>query len=141
MLNVKLTVEKSPSDADNAILRKGIIEFNVNCLHERGSQFSVFARDDQNKIIGGALIWQHSDALYIDVLWIESEFRKKLIGSRLIEQIIEQARIKQLSKIFVDTFDFQALDFYKRHGFHEIGRIEKYLLGHDRIYLKKEMVD
>lgn len=137
--DIQLIVESNPSEADTIILRKGIVDFNASCIHEKASQFCVFARDEKNTIIGGASVWQHSDAFYIDILWIEENFRKKSIGTRLINEIFAQARLKNLKQIFVDTFDFQAFEFYKRQGFYELGRIEKYLLGHDRIYLKKEL--
>ncbi|CEG55936.1 GNAT family N-acetyltransferase [Legionella fallonii] len=58
---------------------------------------------------------------------------------QIIIAIIEQAAIKNIKKIFVDTYAFQAVDFYIKQGFSIIGRLDKYLLGHDRIYLRKDL--
>ncbi len=90
-------------------------------------------------IIGGATVWEHSDAFYIDILWVDEEHRKNKIGSQLIQQIAEQALTKNIRKLFVDTFAFQAVDFYLKQGFIVIGKLENYLLGHDRIYLRKDL--
>ena len=49
------------------------------------------------------------------------------------------ARDKRLPKIFVDTYAFQAQDFYKKHGFFSIGTIPKYLKDHDRIFMRKDV--
>lgn len=136
---IKILVDNNPSDENNAFLRNGIVNFNAQFLNEKASSFSIFAKNPENKIIGGATIWEHSDALYIDILWIENSYREQGIGSQLINEILNQATIKNLKKIFVDTYEFQAVDFYKKHGFFVIGRLEDYLLGNDRIYLRKNL--
>ncbi|CDZ77535.1 N-acetylglutamate synthase [Legionella massiliensis] len=133
----ELEVDNNPSPANNAVLREGIVSFNVSHLHERANHFSIFVRNEQKEIIGGATVWQHSDAMYIDILWFAEQYRRKSLGSRVIEELFKQARAKNINNIFVDTFDFQALDFYLKKGFVVIARLEKFLLGHDRIYLKK----
>jgi RimJ/RimL family protein N-acetyltransferase len=50
--------------------------------------FSVFAKDE-SQIIGGALIWEHSDALYIDVLWCDEHYRQKGVGTKIINMIVD----------------------------------------------------
>ncbi len=134
-----MLVDHNPSDESNTFLRGKIVGFNAHFLHEQPTQFSVFARNGKNDIIGGATIWEHSDALYIDILWVDENYRNKKIGSQLIHKIIEQAGMKNIKKIFVDTYDFQAGDFYIKQGFFVIGRLDNYLLGHDRIYFKKDL--
>jgi len=73
------------------------------------------------------------------VLWCAENQRKHGIGSKIIEMIENYAKNKKLPKIFIDTFDFQAEAFYLKHGFNRIGVIPPYLLGHDRIYLRKDI--
>lgn len=46
---------------------------------------------------------------------------------------------KGIPKIFVDTYAFQAQEFYLKHGFNEIGVIPGYLLGYGRIFLRKDV--
>lgn len=110
MTRVQLTVEPQPAEEDEAFLRAGIVAFNVSCIHERASHFCIFARD-RGRLIGGASLWQHSDALYIDVLWFEENYRRQGLGSRLLATIDEQAVSEQIKQVFVDTFSFQALEF------------------------------
>ena len=97
------------------------------------------APKDGSQIIGGALIWEHSDALYIDVLWCDEHYRKKGIGTKIIGMIDEVAINKGLSKLYVDTYAFQAQAFYQKHGFYCIGTIPEYLLGHDRMFMRKNV--
>lgn len=139
MTRVQLTVEPHPAAEDEAILRAGIVAFNVSCIHERANHFCIFARDE-GRLVGGASLWQHSDALYIDVLWFEENYRRQGLGSRLLATIDQQAIREQIKKVFVDTFSFQALEFYKKNNFETIACVPQYLLGHDRYFLKKTLV-
>ena len=131
-------IDNSPSASDDQIIRNGIVNFNSQTINEKATHFSVFAKDG-NQIIGGALIWEHSDALYIDVLWCNEQYRKQGIGTKIITMIDDAAKNKGLPKIFVDTYEFQARAFYEKHGFYCIGTITKYLKDYDRIFMRKDV--
>jgi N-acetylglutamate synthase-like GNAT family acetyltransferase len=135
---IEYTIENKPAIEDDKIIRDGIVHFNSQTLHEQATRFSIFAKDC-TQIIGGALIWEHSDALYIYVLWCAENYRKKGVGKKILKMIDTIARDKGLSKIFIDTYIFQAQEFYKKHGFYCIGSIPDYLLGHDRIFMRKDV--
>ena len=66
--SIEYTIENSPKTADDKVVRDGIVNFNGQLINKEATHFSVFAKDD-TQIICGALIWEHSDALYINVLW------------------------------------------------------------------------
>ncbi|PUT40733.1 N-acetyltransferase [Legionella taurinensis] len=138
MAKVQFQVEPHPAPQDEAVLRAGIVKFNVSCIHEQASHFCLFARDD-GQLIGGASLWQHSDAFYIDVLWFEDNYRRQGLGSALLDRLDKQAVSAGIKKIFVDTFSFQARDFYEKNGFAVIACVPEYLLGHDRYFLKKSL--
>ena len=59
--------------------------------------------------------------------------------TQIITMIDGVAKNKGLPKIFVDTYAFQAQDFYKKHGFYCIGIVPEYMLGHDRIFMRKDV--
>jgi len=138
MNTFEYVIDDSPSASEDKIIRDGIVNFNSQTINEKATHFSVFAKD-ASQIIGGALIWEHSDALYIDVLWCDEHYRQKGVGTKIISMIDEVAINKRLSKIFVDTYAFQAQAFYQKHGFYCIGTIREYLLGHDRMFMRKDV--
>ena len=102
MSNIQYSIENTPDASDDKVIRNGIVDFNAKIIKEKSSHFSVFAKDG-DQIIGGALIWEHSDALYIDVLWCNEQYRKQGIGTKIITMIDDLAKNKRLPKIFVDT--------------------------------------
>lgn len=138
MSNIEYSVEKNPTATDDKVIREGIVDFNSKTLNERATHFSVFAKDGP-KIIGGALIWEHIDTLYIEVLWCNEKYRKKGIGAKIMTMVDDIAKNKGVAKIFVDTYAFQAEDFYTKCGFYRIAIVPQYLMGHDRIFMRKDL--
>ncbi len=138
MSEVQFFIEVKPESKDDKILKEGIISFNHQILKEKATHFSVFAKNHE-EIIGGALVWEHSDALYIDTLWLMENYREQGIGSTILSMIEKIAIEKKLNGIFVDTYEFQAQEFYKKHGYSLIGIIPKYLLGYSRLFMKKDI--
>ncbi len=140
MDTIEYTIDQNPKPEDDKILREGIVNFNADVIKEKATHFNVYAKEN-NQVVGGALIWEHSDALYIDVLWINENYRKIGIGTKIVSMINMIALDKGISKIFVDTYEFQAQEFYQKHGFNNIGTIPGYLLGYDRSFLRKDFYD
>ena len=135
---ITYSVENNSAPSDDKIIRGGVIDFNKQSINEEATHFSVFAKKD-NQIICGALLWEVSDALYIDELWCHENYRKQGIGTKIIAMINDVAITKKLPKIFVDTYEFQARVFYEKNGFYCIGIILKYLKNYDRIFLRKDV--
>lgn len=136
---MKFEINTNPSESDDQIILDGLNEFNAQILGEKSTHFTIFAKD-RDTIIAGASIWEHSDALYIKYLWVDEKFRGQNVGATLLNMADDCARQKKLKAIHADTYSFQAQEFYEKHGFNVIDVIENYLLGHDRVFLKKEVL-
>ena len=77
--------------------------------------------------------------LYIDILWVNDTCRRKGIGTQLMQKVQENAKQKGCSLIHLDTFDFQAKDFYLKQGFEIFGTLKNCPPGHTRFYMKKDL--
>jgi GNAT superfamily N-acetyltransferase len=66
------------------------------------------------EVVGGVIAATQWDWLYIDLMWIQQEFRGHGYGQRLLELAEEKARELGAKNAYLDTFSFQALDFYKK---------------------------
>ncbi|MFK4476165.1 ribosomal protein S18 acetylase RimI-like enzyme [Bacillus sp. RC206] len=54
--------------------------------------------------------------------------------------LIEEFAIKKECRLIkLDTFSFQAPNFYKKHGYKVIGVSEDYPKGHNHYYLEKRL--
>ncbi|WP_225446605.1 GNAT family N-acetyltransferase [Paenibacillus rhizovicinus] len=75
--------------------------------------------------------------LFIDALWVKEEYRRSGLGSKLLADIERTARKHGICLIHLETFDFQALDFYLKHGYEVFGVLDNCPKDHKRYCLKK----
>jgi GNAT superfamily N-acetyltransferase len=75
--------------------------------------------------------------LYIDILYVEEAHRGKSYGKILLAKAENEA--KQLGGYMshLDTFDWQAKEFYEHLGYEIFGILENCPRGHKRYYMKK----
>lgn len=96
-------------------------------------------RDEQGEIVGGLYGRVFFSWLYIELLVVPEQARGQGTGSTLMQMAEELAREKDCVGIWLDTFDFQAPEFYRKHGFTEIGQIDDYPPGHQHFFLQKRL--
>lgn len=136
-------IEESTGE-EYGLVNKGIVEYNLSKVPF--TQEIPF--DSINKVIkgsnGGMIAGINSNlycwnCLYIDVLWVKEEFRKDGYGSALLNEVEKIAKEKGCMLIHLDTFDFQAKDFYLKHGYEIFGVLEDCPMEHKRYYMKKNI--
>ncbi len=102
------------------------------------SQFNRHIKDEEGNIIAGInCIYYAWKCVFVDVLWIHEEHRHKGLGSRLLNEIETLAKEAGCHLIHLDTFDFQAKDFYLKRGYKIFGILDDCPIGHKRYYLNK----
>lgn len=79
------------------------------------------------------------NCLYIDVLWVKEGYRKKGYGSAILNEVEKIASERGCNLIHLDTFDFQAKDFYIKHGYEIFGVLDVFPIEHKRYYMKKNI--
>lgn len=102
--------------------------------------FNFVAKTEQDNIIGGIVAHLYNwNILFVDVLWINESHQRKGLGRMLLETVIDDALKMGCTLVHLDTFDFQAKDFYLKQGFEVFGVLEDCPPGHKRYYLKKKL--
>ncbi|OOG67495.1 hypothetical protein B0E45_22840 [Sinorhizobium sp. A49] len=98
---------------------------------------TLLLRDEGGRVRGGiramvALCW-----LQIDHVWVDAALRGQGHGSRLLQRAEEEARAHGAIGVQLTTSTFQAIGFYERHGYAEIGRLRDRPPGEDRVWMAK----
>jgi len=75
----------------------------------------------------------------IDLLWVKDELRGRGYGSRLLTLAEDEARQCGAKSVYLDTFSFQAPNFYKPHGYQVFGELQNFPAGHQRYFLTKQL--
>jgi GNAT superfamily N-acetyltransferase len=135
----RVVVDHAPSQADNAVVREGIIAFNENIVGERDKAFSIFLKNQSGKVFGGMQAFLDTESVYIDVLWVEESLQKQGYGTKLLDAAEREAIKNGCVFSLVDTFDFQAEEFYLKNGYERIGEVKNYWHGHSKIFLRKKL--
>ncbi|MBX9806041.1 MAG: GNAT family N-acetyltransferase [Alphaproteobacteria bacterium] len=88
-------------------------------------------------LIGGTIFQINKDILWVDGLWVESNFRKRGVGKSLLQQIVDLAKQQNLKAIQLNTYFAEARDFFKACGFEEVATIPEWKYGLTCHLLKK----
>lgn len=99
--------------------------------------FTLNTSDGQ--ILGGVLGEVFWNWMHLDLLWIKEEIRGHGHGHRLLMAIEEEARKRGVTDVFLDTFSFQAPDFYHKHGYRQFGDLTGFPGEHHRFFFTKTL--
>ncbi|WP_379134028.1 GNAT family N-acetyltransferase [Paenibacillus sp. sgz500958] len=132
----------SNKDETNYI-RNRLIEFNAehvpSDINTNYEDINLSIKDENGKIIGGLISVFCWNWLEVDILWIDQKYRGLGYGSNLLQEIEEIAKHKGCTFIKLNTFSFQAPDFYKKQGYTVIGVLDDAPRGFKHYYFKKDI--
>ena len=104
-----------------------------------GAALCFTISDDAGDIVAAVAGYTWGGYGEIRQLFVMEPFRGKGYGTALLKAAEDEAQRRGCFHLLVTTYSFQAPEFYRRHGFDEIGRIEGLPHGHARISLMKTL--
>ncbi|MEP6791760.1 MAG: GNAT family N-acetyltransferase [Ramlibacter sp.] len=97
------------------------------------------AKDDAGQLVGGIRAFVFLQWLRVEVLWVAEAVRGQGLGTRLLAQAEQEARDAGAIGSALETFGWQAPDFYRKLGYEEAGRIQNYVKGYDLLTMSKRL--
>lgn len=129
-----------PQDSAWGIIGRAINEYNTQQAGDDESKVLCFGLKGPDEVIVGGVVAQiYWDWLYVDLMWIKEDLRGHGYGHRLLTMLEDEARKRGARNAFLDTFSFQAPEFYKKHGYQVFGQLQGFPAGHQRYYLTKQL--
>jgi GNAT superfamily N-acetyltransferase len=115
------------------------LRFRPENLRTRSVQ--AFALDDNGALLGGCVgrtvdVWGW---LTIDTLWVDRSHRRRGLGRQLVEAVEDQARRRGCQWSKLNTWEFQAPEFYARLGYVIYGSEIDYPPGHTNYLMRKTL--
>lgn len=107
---------------------------NLKSELENPNSKCIVAKLD-SKIVGFAGIWFSVDDAHITNIAVHKNFRCNGIGSKLLEKLIELAKVKNSLTLEVNTKNMAAYKLYLKFGFENLGIRKKYYKGIDDAYI------
>jgi GNAT superfamily N-acetyltransferase len=118
----------------------GLRDYNIQQAgegHEKLLCYALYAPD--HSVMGGIIGETHWNWLFINLMWIREELRGQGYGHQLLLAAEEEGRKRGATHAYLDTFSFQAPEFYQKHGYKVFGVLENFPPGHTRYYLTKQL--
>jgi len=81
----------------------------------------------------------HWGWLHLDLLWLQQGLRGQGWGHPLLRAAKEEARQGGCHDAYLDTFSFQAPEFYRKHGYQVFGELADFPVGHRRTFMRKRL--
>ena len=122
------------------VIGGGISEFNKQQAgDDEGKNLCFVLQTPDQEVVGGVIGATFWDWLYIDLMWIREDLRGQGYGHLLLTRAEEEGRQRGAKNSYLDTFSFQAPDFYKKHGYQVFGELKGFPAGHQRYFLTKQL--
>jgi GNAT superfamily N-acetyltransferase len=112
-----------------AVIDRGLEAHNLAAapLHEV-RPFAVFATVE-GRVAGGAIGRTWGACAELTQLWVDPAARRKGLGTSLMRRFEAGVRARGSRTIYLETFSFQAPDFYLRLGYRILNRFDGFAPG------------
>ena len=135
---IEIAVELKPDEIE--FVNQQILKFNSSRVGEgKYKLLVILLRDSGSHIVGGLLGETYWQWLHVDVLWVHESLRGKGYGDKLLAAAEQEAINRGCQYVYLDTFSFQAPEFYQKRGYVVFGELPNFPQGYKRYFLKKEL--
>lgn len=101
-----------PERSEIEYVREALTQFNREHVGDDGhTPLNLVEYNENGKIIGGILGGTYWGWMYIDILWVNEQYRRRGLGSKLLSEAEKEAIRRGCHHIHLDTMSWQAPDF------------------------------
>ena len=137
---MKLRITDHPSEQDIEEVYSKLKQYNLSKREcSENVPVGIFYEESDGRKAAGLTGEIFGNWLCIKYLWVSEELRRQGIGSQLLKMAENEAVRRGAKYAFVDTFDFQAPDFYTKHGYSQVFRLFNYPYTGSRFYYIKNL--
>lgn len=135
-----ITLTDAPDPRLESILEDGLAAYNAEKAGRRDWRvLAVTAHDpDSDELVGGLLGRTSLGLFFLDLFYLPERMRHGGIGSAMLRMAEAEATRRGCRAATLVTVNFQAPEFYARHGWEEFGRIPS-MPGVERIFMRKTL--
>ncbi len=132
------TNEILPSDArDNEDIHQRLRRHNR--LFMRDIVDYSFHIEENGAIVAGIVAAGTMDTLEIEFLFVDEAHRGRGLGGKLLRYVEDRARAAGLKRALLNTYSFQAPDFYLKKGYARLFRIDPCFGEYSQDYYMKTL--
>ncbi len=138
--NYLIIKEEKPEESAWGIIGRGVAHYNREQAGDNHFQRLCYVlQNKRGDVVGGVLAEVYWDWLYIDLLWVDQPLRGNGYGTSLMARMEEEARQLGAKNAYLDTFSFQAPEFYQQLGYRSFGELGDFPEGQRRFFMRKAL--
>ena len=137
MMDLEITSKAAGKDRARVI--DGTRAHNSLHMPKDVESLCVFDRLESGEIVAGLTGKTYWNYLDIGYLWVDECFRKEGRATAIMKAAEAEALRRGCENVLLDTYSFQALGFYKKLGYREVGDLEGFSGEQTRHYLHKKI--
>jgi len=139
--DIQIVPVESPQKLEWRAIGGGLRTYNTRQAGDDSYQHVCFLlKDHEESIVGGVIGATYWGWLYIDLMWVKEDLRGQGYGRELLSLAEETARERGASHAYLDTFTFQAPEFYRKLGYKVFGELKDFPPGYKRFFMTKALV-
>ena len=133
-------MNRNPTENETDFVREALTQFNNAHVGKDGhTPLNIVEYDDDGNIIAGILGGTYWGWMYVDILWVREDHRRRGIGSRLLAEAEGEAARRGCHHVHLDTMSWQAPEFYQKLGYETVGILPDIPSGNRKYLLMKEL--
>ncbi|MFG2307746.1 GNAT family N-acetyltransferase [Streptomyces sp. NPDC048566] len=139
MVSRMFRIETGDDKERRDLLRRRLLETNTAASpvlralrgtpQERRHPLDLWALDEAGELAGGLVGHTWATWLHVTYLWVDGHRRGNGLGSRLLAEAERAAGERGCTASRLETWDFQAPDFYRGQGYEVVAAIPDYPPG------------
>lgn len=135
----EVTTTATADDLDH--VQRQLRLFNERHLGQSKARLAVFLRaPDERGIVAAVVGFLVGDEVFIDWVWVEESLRGRHLGAHVLAAAEKAAFDHGCKRVTLNTFTFQAPDFYRKQGYRVLAEIPDFMVGQSKIYFRKELI-
>lgn len=135
---MNIIYQECATPEEEEILLEGIFKQAVETKGmSRIKPFSYLVKGEDNSLIGGVTGSTYYGYMYVELLWVDPQYRKHKWGSKLMQAAENLAKERNCSYICVTTMDWEAKPFYQKLGY-EISYIHEGFENDSQMYVLRK---
>ena len=130
----------NPTKNEIDFVRESLMQFNDAHVGNDGhTPLNLVEYDADGNVIAGILGGTYWGWMYVDILWVDENYRRRGIGAKLLAAAEAEAVCRGCHHVHLDTMSWQAPDFYKKHGYEVVGILPDIPSGNQKYLLMKAL--
>lgn len=135
-----ITLLEKPDDPAWEVVGGGISTFNLSHAgSDAPTPLCIVLRDETGATLGGLIGDTFYGWLSVSLMYLREDLRGQGYGEKLLLRAEEEARLRGVKDVFLDTFSFQAPGFYQKLGYRIFGELVDFPPGHTRHFMTKHL--